>query len=165
MMDNNSIVFFKAATLAALMALGTGSAMAQSADLRQPINIDADQAEVDYKANISRYSGNVVLTQGSIKVRASNVELSRSGQRINTKLTGQPATYQQTLDNGTPVSASANQIIYGAESGIIELSGNARITRGADVVAAQDIRYNIATGRTVGSGRVSVTITPPPTSQ
>lgn len=139
------------------------SAQAQQADLSQPINIDADNAEVDYQSSTSRYSGNVVLRQGSIRVRADEVVLSRtSDKRISARLTGSPATYNQTLDDGTPVSASANRIVFGAQNNIIELSGNARITRGVDRVAAQNIKYNIATGRTEGSGRVSVTITPPP---
>lgn len=148
--------------LIALLTLLSATSVAQQNDLSQPINIDADRAEVDYQANTSRYTGNVELRQGSIRVRADEVLLSKAGQgRISARLSGSPATYNQTLDDGTPVSASASGIVYGAQPNMIELNGNARITRGADKVAAQNISYNIATGRTVGSGRVSVTITPP----
>jgi lipopolysaccharide export system protein LptA len=44
--------------------------MALSSDREQPINLEADAADIDDLKGISIYTGNVVLTQGSMVIKS-----------------------------------------------------------------------------------------------
>lgn len=76
--------------LSARMALGLES------DPDQPIYIDSNNAVYDEKAQISTYTGNVVATQGSIKIDADQLVVYLKDGAI-TKLiaTGKPSRFKQ----------------------------------------------------------------------
>ncbi|WKJ91002.1 lipopolysaccharide transport periplasmic protein LptA [Methylomonas montana] len=76
--------------LSARMALGLES------DPDQPIYIDSNNAVYDEKTQISTYTGNVVATQGSIKIDADQLVVYLKDGAI-TKLiaTGKPSRFKQ----------------------------------------------------------------------
>lgn len=76
--------------LSARIALGLES------DPDQPIYIDSNNAVYDEKAQISTYTGNVVATQGSIKIDADQLVVYLKDGAI-TKLiaTGKPSRFKQ----------------------------------------------------------------------
>lgn len=49
---------------------------ALASDRQQPLEISADQAELNGGESFSTYSGNVIITKGSIKIQASNVTVT-----------------------------------------------------------------------------------------
>ena len=54
-------------------------ALALTGDTDQPIHIESDQQSLDMQGNIVTFTGNVVVTQGSIKINADKVVVTRPG--------------------------------------------------------------------------------------
>ena len=78
-------------------------------------------------------------------------------------LTGSPATLRQTADNGEPMTARAQQIVYTLSSDIIVLSGDVVIEQPRGNLRGQTIKYDLNTGRLDGGGdgnRVQMRILP-----
>ncbi|MCZ7019093.1 LptA/OstA family protein, partial [Salmonella enterica] len=59
-------------------ALGSVSAWALPNDSQQPIHIQADDAQLDDKQGIATYKGDVIITQGSMKITGNTVTLTRT---------------------------------------------------------------------------------------
>ena len=159
-----------------LFALFSGSLYAMEADRSQPVEIEADNASFMQENKRTEFSGNVQVTQGSLKITASNVIAKRDendGQHIIA--TGNPVRFQQNLDekrpDGTPqlVKGHANSVVYDHPKSTVTLSGNAVIDREGDTVSGSVITYNTRTsvytvkgGKNSGNkkGRVSVVLQP-----
>lgn len=71
-------------------------ALGLESDSEQPIYIDSNNAVYDEKAQISTYTGNVLATQGSIKIDADKLVVYLKDGAI-TKLiaTGKPSKFKQ----------------------------------------------------------------------
>ncbi len=48
-------------------------AFAVTGDTEQPIHIDSDQQSLDMQGNVVTFTGNVVMTRGTIKINADKV--------------------------------------------------------------------------------------------
>lgn len=155
-------------------ALAAAPACALESDSRQPIEIEADRGELDQKNQTTTFSGNVIVKQGSIHVRAENVRVSKdaAGKQF-LKAVGKPVRFSQTLDGGKgTVNGEAAQVEYSSASHIVKLSGNAKVTRGGDKAEGVVITYNTRTevysvnGSKPSAGgqgkRVSIIIQPNP---
>ena len=59
-------------------ALGSVSAWALPNDQEQPIRIQADDAQLDDKNGVATYKGDVIITQGSMKVTGNTVTITRT---------------------------------------------------------------------------------------
>ncbi len=74
----------------------SGWVSALESDSEQPVYIDSDTAVYDEKAEISTYTGNVVATQGSIKIDADKlVVYLKDGTIIKLEATGTPSRFKQ----------------------------------------------------------------------
>lgn len=70
--------------------------MALENDSEQPIYIDSDNAVYDEKGETSTYTGNVVATQGSIKIDADKlVVYLKDGNIVKLVATGKPSRFKQ----------------------------------------------------------------------
>ena len=109
-------------------------AHALESDRKQPIEIEADQGELDQKNQSTTFSGNVVIKQGTLNIRAASVNVVRSADGQQTmKASGSPVRFGQTLDGGKgTVNGEASQVEYSSASNVVKLSGNAKVTRGGD---------------------------------
>jgi lipopolysaccharide export system protein LptA len=92
------------------------SAWALNSDKNQPINIQSDHG--DFLSNTSTnngtgtYTGNVVITQGSIRITADKAVLHMSNGEIQTAdITGTPATFQQQPDSGPLASPTRSPMM------------------------------------------------------
>ncbi|MDL2424869.1 lipopolysaccharide transport periplasmic protein LptA, partial [Pseudomonas sp. BAgro211] len=56
-------------------AIGSSAAWALPTDREQPIRVQADSAELDDKQGVAVYRGDVVVTQGSMKLTGNTVTL------------------------------------------------------------------------------------------
>ena len=139
-------------------------------DREQPIQITADSAIRDEIAGETRYEGNVVLTQGSLKITADRLSIShRANDADRIVAIGQPATLvqQPSLDQG-PVDASANRIEYIRTEDLVRLLSDARVAQSGSTLSGEQIDYLLsqrsvrAAGTTgdKGRGRVQVVIPP-----
>ena len=148
--------------------LGTATLLA--ADTDQPIEISADSAMREEPSGKTTYRGDVVLTQGSLEIRAESLVFSFDNDNA-TLITakGNPATLKQQPENAdTPVNASAEMIEYHEKSERVRLVGKAKILQEGAVIESNTIEYLVGTQRVMAAGspetgapqRVRVTIPP-----
>lgn len=80
--------------------LFTVSAWALSTDKDQLIEIEADNADLDDEKGVTIYRGNVVLTQGSVRMTGHTMTVYFKDYELDTLIMeGRPARYQQLPDN------------------------------------------------------------------
>ena len=89
--------------LAVALALAgcTLAAYALPSDKDQPIEVEADTAELDDVQKVSVYRGNVVVIQGTIRMTGDvmTVHQTEDGDLDTLVLEGKPATYRQLPEN------------------------------------------------------------------
>src|SRR5690554_4707870 len=116
-------------------------------DFNEPIRILAENDFIDLAANIYRATGNVRITQGTLKITADELEATgfeeRDGETQMFILRGSPATYQQEIEPGVIVEAQANLIEYNATERTLTLSRLAELRQDGSMVRANRITYNI----------------------
>ena len=88
----------KVTLIAIFLLLSPLQLFALSTDGQQPIQVEADRLEVRDKDNISIYSGNVSLKQGSLEFRSDRLTLYFDDAKELTlmEMTGNPATFRQS---------------------------------------------------------------------
>lgn len=156
-----------ASALLVIAALLTAaSAHARKSDRDQPMDIDAGHqaGSLDDSAPIVLSQG-VVITQGTLDIKADRAEIStRGGEISRVVLTGSPAVMRQEMDDGSPMNARANRIDYDMATDTVTLTGNAHIEQPRGNMSGQRIVYNMQTERVEaggeGSGRVQMRIQP-----
>ncbi|UXY15274.1 lipopolysaccharide transport periplasmic protein LptA [Chitiniphilus purpureus] len=157
---------------ASLVALGllTGPAWAEQTDRDQPMNIQADRAQFNQKESAGTYTGNVIVTQGTMRLTSAQLQVRQDeagNQYANGS--GSPVNFKQRQDSGEWVYAQALRFDYNGKTGILKLMDKAWVRRdNGDEVIGQTITYNMndetyeADGGNGGggSGRVNITIQP-----
>lgn len=118
-------------------------ALALKGDEKQPLQIDADQATLDQKQMVSVFSGNVIITKGSLVVHAAKGVASQdtAGDRVLI-LDGNPVTFVQMGDDGEKIEGQGNNFNYNSKSHLAVLTGRARIKKGKNVVIGDVLTYN-----------------------
>jgi lipopolysaccharide export system protein LptA len=160
--------------LAAIWALAAGSALAERADRDKPVNIESDSMISDEAKKISTFEGKVVLTQGSLVIRADKIVVRQDSDGFYRGIaSGKPATFRHKRDgDGEFLDAEAFRIEYDNKLERVEFFNSARLRRDSgDDIRGDFISYDARTERfTVKSageasasereGRVRVTIMP-----
>lgn len=157
-----------------LMSLSVDWAYAEEADRDQPIELEADTVTVDDAKKISTYSGNVILTQGSLVIRSDKMTVreDKGGFQHSTSI-GNPTTFKQKRQ-GTDeyMEGGGQRIEYNGRMDKVQLYTNAWVKRGEDVVRGDYISYdaNAEYAEVIGgtkanpngtaNGRVKATIQP-----
>ncbi|MEO8598518.1 MAG: lipopolysaccharide transport periplasmic protein LptA [bacterium] len=168
-------------TLAGII-FSTG-ALAEKADANQPTNIEASQMSYDDLKQINTFTGNVVLTRGTLIMKADKVIVTTdpAGYQFAT-LYGAPggtlATFRQKRDGGPNlwVEGQAERIEYDNKTEIAKFYTRAKLKRldgskTTDEVEGEFISYNSNTEffnvtnsasgvSKPGSGRIKVIIQP-----
>lgn len=114
-------------------------------DFLLPVTAKSKNQSLDGKKKTSRFMNNVVIKQGSLEILADQVIADANagkGKEIITA-TGNPASYRQRLEDGSIVSASANEIQYKVEFQIISLRGNAAINQNDVKVNGDSITFDM----------------------
>lgn len=138
--------------LATLLLLA-GSAHAAKADSEQPTNIEADQMVYDDVKQINTFTGNVVLTRGSLVMRAHRLVVSQDPQGYQhatlQAASGGLATFRQKRDSGPNdwIEGEAERIEYDGRAETVKLFTRARMrrlegTRPTDEVQGASITYD-----------------------
>lgn len=126
------------------LLLSSSVVMAAQPDYTQQIQIDADNL-VSVQENVLTYRNNVVITQGSLQMKADQLEINASagkGKEVYIA-TGSPVSYSQLLADGKPVTATASEMRYEPSNRTLTLSGDAELTQSGSVVKASVIKYNV----------------------
>ncbi len=150
-----------------LLAGPLGAAVKGAAgDPKAPIRIFADQVKVDPNTHISTYSGHVELSQGEMKLTASQVTVYlKDGQLDRLEASGAPARFSTVLEDGKPAVGEARKILFKAAAQRLVLQGDGRLEQGGNRVVNDHIEFdlesgNLTAGGKAARGRVEVTIQP-----
>jgi lipopolysaccharide export system protein LptA len=172
-------VWLSALCLAA--GLGPGSAQADKGDRAKPMTLESDKpCTVDLARQVSICSGNVVIAQGTLQIRAERVELRETAEGYRQALAigsaAAPASYRQRREGSDEfVEGRADRVEYDARSDTLRFIGNAMVKRLRGANAADEISGSLIVwdntaelftvqggGATPGnpSGRVRAILTP-----
>jgi len=139
----------------------SGSVLAESADRDKPIDLEADTVKVDDSKQISTYSGNVILTQGTLVIHADKlvVREDSEGFQHSTSL-GNPTTFKQKMEGKNEyIQGSAQRIEYDGRMDKVQLYTKAWVKRGEDIVHGDYIMYdaNAEYAEVIGGGPQAAT--------
>ncbi len=153
--------------------------LALASDRSQPIELEADTADIDDLKGISIYTGNVVLVQGSMVIKAHKLTLYNDKNKDLEKAvavgkTGKLATFKQRPEGKEQdFRARARTMIYYLKKDKIHLLKNAYVWQAGDTFSGDKIIYDTKRETVVAKsrknkdgqpiksgGRVKVTIQP-----
>lgn len=154
--------------LLSLACLAAAPALALDSDRQQPLELTADQAEMNQATGVGVYTGDVVLVQGTMTITGDKMTVytTPGGDLSKVIVLGQPATYRQLPEGEQEyVDAEAPRMEYHAEQPeFVLLSGGASMLQAKDRFQGETIRYDVAANTVEGAGRVKMVIHPKPDS-
>jgi len=136
-----------------------GAAAAEKADRDKPINFSAEQpAEVDFEKRVGTLRGNVVITQGTMTIRADRIDFKQNPDNsLSATATGNPISFRQKKDDSDEYfEGYAQRAVYDGQKQTLELFDRALLKQGTDEIRSNYISYNSATGIFKAEGRPDV---------
>ena len=139
-----------------VLSLLSSPSWSLDSDSQQPINLEADRAELDDQKGISTYSGRVTLIQGTLELKGDKLIIRSVGgepQLITT--IGKPGKFKQRPeDKPDDVIATATTIKYDVAKEKIVLDGNALLIQGNQRFSGAHITYDMPTDKVKAMGAV-----------
>ena len=140
-----------------LLLLGAATSsvnvVALTFDSSQPIHIQADAAVMDDAKGSSVYRGNVIVEQGTLQIKADEVEIITSDRQViqiiaSTHADSKNLAHFEQLpdDSKDPVYAEARKITYLVQEERLHLSGQGTLKQTNDVLTGELIYYDIRRG-------------------
>ena len=140
------------------------AALAKTGDRNQPMTTSQGSVSGFNAPNtITTLTGNVVVTQGSMKAKGdvAQLYLDADSQISRIVIKGRPAHIQQLDDNDHLMTGEAPTLDYDNIHGIAVLQPNAVVTQqGMGEAHADTLTYNTQTAYFTGTGNVSMTYLP-----
>lgn len=143
--------------IAALALIAAGSAFAQQGvsalkghNSRAPIDLSADQAEAQDRADRAIFSGNVVVKQGELTLRTARLTVayaSQNGIDINRIDASGGVTVVSPSE-----TATGDFAVYDLDQGLITMVGNVRLERGGSFLSGGRLTIDLDSGRAVMDG-------------
>ena len=165
------LVFTLAFLAGAAASAGSFQAAAQAAspvktDPNQPINIAADKFLADSNAKTGTWSGNVIVTQGDIKMRANSMRVNVVGK--SNKPDKILANGNVVVDSPRSGTATGQNGIYDVPKKTVVMTGNVVLKKNKDVMRGAQLTINLVTGQAslgggvkgTSGGRVQAVFTP-----
>jgi len=151
--SRNAAVLFLLAALAAALA---SPARAEGADKEKPINFSADQpAEVDFEKRIGTLKGNVVITQGTLSIKADRIDFKQNADNsLSATAYGNPIAFRQKKDDSDEFyEGFAQKAVYDGTKDLLELFDRALLRQSSDEIRSNYISYNSKSGIFRAEGR------------
>ena len=144
------------------VALGAGVAHAETADKTKPISFTSDGGEVNYEKKTGMLTGNVVITQGTLTIRADRINFKQNADNsLSATAFGNPIAFRQKRDDSEGYYEGwAQRAEYDGSTEQLELFDNAILKRGADEIRSNYITYNSKTELFKAEGRPATTPVP-----
>ncbi|MDH4072667.1 MAG: hypothetical protein OEV41_06125 [Gammaproteobacteria bacterium] len=135
------------------------------------LGIAADEgfaSKMDFEDSTWHFEGNVVIDVENGRIESNVADMAFQGYRLRTAtIVGNPAKFQmQRPDSEDPTYAEAERLVYNFDAGIVEFSGDAKITEGGNQISSSYLVYNIreqrinASSGGEGDPKVRITYTP-----
>ena len=168
---------------AALLFSAALPAQAEKADRNKPLNVEADAGRYDDLKQIGTFTGNVVVTKGTLTMRAAQIEVRQGPDGyqhgLATALPGQLASFSQKRDGvDETIQGEAERIEYDGKADTVRFINRAVIRRYRGATLADETAGSLITydntrevfsvsggGETAATpanpgGRVRATLTP-----
>lgn len=168
--------------LGLIFACAATAAWAEKADRTKPMNAEADSLRYDDARQTSVFTGNVVITKGTMVIRADRVEVrqDREGFQFGTATStgGKRAFFRQKRDAGDEwIEGEAESIAYDGKADSVSFQRNATLRRLRGAALTDETQgalitydntsdvFNVSGGSAAGnpgnpSGRVRAVLTP-----
>lgn len=133
--------------LAALLLLCASTGFAERADRDKPLHLSADQVLIDDAQQISTFTGNVQLTQGTMLIRGDKIVVvqDKEGFKRGTAY-GNPASFRQKREGlDEYVEGYGERIEYDTRAETVVFYVQARVKRNLDEVRGEHITYSAKT--------------------
>ena len=165
----------RAAAVALVLAAAAFPAAAEKGDREKEIVVGADRLTADDGNRTSTFDGNVVVTQGTMRITAAKVTVKEDAERHKFYVAnGAPVTFRQKRDNVDEwVEGFAERAEFDDRNDVLKLYNNARVMSNQNELTGQFISYDMKRevaevagappGKTppANAGRVKVIIIPP----
>jgi lipopolysaccharide export system protein LptA len=126
-------------------------AHAERADRLKPLTIQADQdGRIDLQKQMVVFTGNVVVTKGTMIIRADRIEVRQTPSGYDTAVAfgapGKPATFRQKREGVDEyMDGEADRLEYDGKADVIKFINNAAVRRLRGAVLADEITGNVVT--------------------
>jgi lipopolysaccharide export system protein LptA len=140
-----------ALALAALAVAGALPAQAEKSDRFKPLNVEADlPGKIDLLNQYVVFNGNVVVTKGTMTIRANRIEVRESPDGYHTAVAfgspSQHATFRQKRDAPNEyIAGDAERLEYDGKSDVIRFVNNASVRRLRGSETSDEISGNLVT--------------------
>ena len=118
--------------------------LAEKADRDKPIEIESDTMTVDDTKNISTYQGDVILTQGTLIIKADELIVREDNQGFQHSTSiGNPTTFKQKREGVEEfIEGIGQRIDYDGHMDKVHIYKDAIVKRGDDIVMGDYIVYD-----------------------
>jgi lipopolysaccharide export system protein LptA len=126
---------FRILALATAIGLVAPAASAERADRFRPLNVEADQpGRIDLANQFVVFNGNVVVTKGTIVIRAARIEVRESPDGYHSAVAigapGRPATFREKRDGvDETIEGEAERLEYDGRADTIRFINRASVRR------------------------------------
>ncbi|MDY7218258.1 lipopolysaccharide transport periplasmic protein LptA [Denitrificimonas sp. JX-1] len=155
-----------AVLLATGFSLLSSLAHALPSDSQQPIHVKADSAEMDDKRGVAIYRGDVIITQGTLKITGDTVTITLNNEGDIDVFTsvGKPAYYEQLpATDKEIVQAYGLTIQYFANTEKIIIQDQAKVIQQGNTFKGEKIVYDtVREIVTAGRGKQGSITSPAP---
>jgi lipopolysaccharide export system protein LptA len=128
----------------------SAQSLALSSDRDQPAQIEADDTEINFKTGVRTLTNNVLVVQGSLRVKADKLvaTYNKQGTLVKAVADGSLARFKQRPDDQPDdVEGWAKKILVDYPTNTITLIGKAALKQGATTATGNKIIYNMATDK------------------
>nr|WP_275116203.1 LptA/OstA family protein [Aliiroseovarius subalbicans] len=123
-------------------------------DSSLPIEISADQLQVDQGDGTATFQGNVMIGQGEMRLTAAKVRVEyTTGEDVTGEISRLHASGGVTLVNAAE-AAEAREAVYTIATGTVVMTGDVILTQGANALSANRLTVDLKAGTGTMDGRV-----------
>lgn len=151
-----------------VMLLSTGTTSAQDMQLRlgqslnlaqRQLEINSETLEVDQETGVSTFSGDVVVSQGEMRLTAQSlrIEYSATGEGSRQRIDRLVADGGVTMVTEAE-AVEARSAIYSLTDQTLEMTGDVVLVQGANILAGERFFADLRAGTGRMSGRVRTLI-------
>ncbi|MCB5207189.1 lipopolysaccharide transport periplasmic protein LptA [Methylovorus mays] len=147
-----------------LLMMACLPAHAEKADKDKPINLEADAVTVNDAKKTSIYTGNVILTQGTLMIRGDKLVVREDKEGFQHSTTygnpQTPSTFKQKMEGKNEyMEGSGQRIEYDGRMDKVQLYTKAWVKKGDDIVHGDYIMYdaNAEYAEVIGGGSQAAT--------
>lgn len=138
-----------AALAGVALALSATAVCAEKADRAKPLNVEADQpSNLDLQKKVVVFNGNVVITKGTLVIRASKVEVRETPDGYQaataTGSAAKPATFRQKRDGVDEyIEGQAERLEYDSKADTVRFVNAAVVRRLRGTAVADEITGSV----------------------